>query len=709
MDVLNRLRKNISSRAHTLRGLAVLFALLLAVIAIGLFIFVIYLRLTLPDPKTVATRHVQESTKIYDRTGEILLYDIYNEERRTVIPADQIPDTIKKATIAAEDARFYEHRGFDLRGIARAVFRGISSGGIEGGGSTITQQLVKKALFGDQQTIARKLREIMLAIEIERAFSKDEILSMYLNQIPYGSNAYGIESASRTFFKKPAKDLTLAQAATLAALPNRPSYLSPFGSHLNELTSRKNYILERMHDLDLITDTEYAVSQTEVVLFGQEPSKLGAPHFVIMAKEYVTEKYGEAFVEGSGLKIITTLDADLQTSAEDIIAKYAKINKERYKASNAALVSIDPKTGDVLALVGSADYFDTSNEGNFNVALANRQPGSAFKPFAYAELFNKGYPDTTILFDVKTEFNPLCSPDGNQSKDVYGQDCYHPKNYDGQYRGPVTLRQSLSQSLNIPSVKTLYLAGVQTVADTAERMGITTLGDRSRFGLSLVLGGAEVKLVDLTSAYGVFANDGVRNPWEFIQRIERADGTVLEERVKNDSRAIDSGVARMISSVLSDNSARTPVFGPSSALYFPGREVAAKTGTTQENRDAWVVGYTPSIVTGVWVGNNRNQSMTAAGAGISAAGPLWHEFMTKALLKVPQESFPQPEPSSSSKPMLNGSYVYTSPITSMNEVHSILYFVDREDPTGQIPQDPSKDQQFTNWEWAVKSVIPTPQ
>lgn len=709
MDVLNRFRKNISSRAHTLRGLVVLFVWVLAVIAIGLFLFVIYLRLTLPDPETVATRHVQESTKIYDRTGEILLYDIYNEERRTIIPADQIPDTIKKATVAAEDARFYEHRGFDLRGITRAAVRGILNLEISGGGSTITQQLVKKALFGDQQTPARKLKEIMLAIEIERTFSKDEILSMYLNQIPYGSNAYGIESASRTFFKKPAKDLTLAQAATLAALPNRPSYLSPFGNHLDELTGRKNYILERMHELGLITDAEYTVAQAEVVSFGQEPSKLGAPHFVIMAKEYVTEKYGEAFVEGNGLKIITTLDADLQTSAEEIVAKYAKINKEKYKASNAALVSIDPKTGDVLALVGSADYFDTANEGNFNVALANRQPGSAFKPFAYAELFNKGYPDTTILFDVKTEFNPLCSPDGIQIKDRYGQDCYHPKNYDGVYRGPVTLRQSLSQSLNIPSVKTLYLAGVQTVADTAEKMGITTLGNRSRFGLSLVLGGAEVRLVDLTSAYGVFANDGVRNPWEFIQKIERADGTVLEERTKNDSRVLDSRVARMVSSVLSDNSARAPVFGPSSALYFPGREVAAKTGTTQENRDAWVVGYTPSVVTGVWVGNNRNQSMTAAGAGISAAGPLWHEFMTKALSKTPQESFPQPEPASSSKPMLNGSYVYTSPTTSQNEIHSILYFVDRGDPLGAFPQDPSKDSLFVNWEWAAKSAIPTPQ
>lgn len=708
MDVLDRLLKKVSSRAHTLRGLAVLAAWLLAVVAIGLFLFVIYLRLTLPDPETVATRHVQESTKIYDRTGEILLYDIYNEERRTVIPADQIPDTIKKATIAAEDARFYEHRGFDLRGIARAAVRGILNLEISGGGSTITQQLVKKALFGDQQTPARKLREIMLAIEIERAFSKDEILSMYLNQIPYGSNAYGIESASRTFFRKPAKELTLAQAATLAALPNRPSYLSPFGSHLDELTGRKNYILERMHELSLITDTEYTVAQAEVVSFGQEPSKLGAPHFVIMAKEYVTEKYGEAFVEGNGLKIITTLDADLQTSAEEIVAKYAKINKEKYKASNAALVSIDPKTGDVLALVGSADYFDTANEGNFNVALANRQPGSAFKPFAYAELFNKGYPDTTILFDVKTEFNPLCSPDGNQVKDKYGQDCYHPKNYDGLYRGPVTLRQSLSQSLNIPSVKTLYLAGVQTVADTAEKMGITTLGNRSRFGLSLVLGGAEVRLVDLASAYGVFANDGVRNPWEFIQKIERADGTVLEERTKNDSRVLDSHVARMVSSVLSNNSARTPVFGSSSALYFPGREVAAKTGTTQENRDAWVVGYTPSVVTGVWVGNNRNQSMTAAGAGISAAGPLWHEFMAKALSKVPQEAFPQPEPVGSSKPMLNGSYTYQSPSTSVNEVHSILYYVDRNDPLGAFPQDPSKDEQFVNWEWSVKSTNPTP-
>lgn len=660
-----------------------LFLWLFVVGAIFFLILFIYIELTLPAPESIAVRKVTESTKIYDKTGEALLYDIHGEEKRTVIPWDQIPESAKKATLASEDADFYNHKGLDISGILRALLKDIRDLDLSQGGSTITQQLVKKTLLGDEKTLTRKIKEAILSIEVEKRFTKDEILWMYLNQIPYGSNAYGIEAASKTFFAKTASELTLNESAILASLIKAPSYYSPYGNHVEELTARKNALLERMSVLNLITVEEYEESINEEVEFRTRITDIQAPHFVIMVTEYLENKYGRDVVENGGLRVMTTLDADLQVAAEESVIKYAEINKERYKASNAALVAIDPKTGEVLSLVGSADYFDIENEGNFNVTTARRQPGSAFKPFAYAVAFQKGYPDFTVLFDVKTEFGPNCSPDAEQEKDQYGLECYHPRNYDGRFRGPVTMRQGLAQSLNVPSVKTLYLAGVNDTIDLAEKMGITTLQDRSRFGLSLVLGGAEVKPVDLVSAYGVFANDGIRNPWYLVRRVETADGTVLENNEPDPKRVLDAQMARLVSDVLSDNSARAPVFGYSSSLYFPGRSVAAKTGTTQENRDAWVIGYSPTIVSGVWVGNNKNESMTEEGAGISAAGPMWHEFMSKAFEKFPREEFAKPDIVSSSKPMLNGSYDSSDP-------HNILYYADR-----------SSDQ-FENWEWSVR-------
>ena len=316
----------------------------------------------------------------------------------------------------------------------------------------------------------------------------------------------------------------------------------------------------------------------------------------------------------------------------------------------------------------------------------------------------KGYPDDTVVFDLKTEFNPNCEPDSSQEKDENGVDCYHPQNYDGRYRGPVTFRQGLAQSLNVPSVKTLYLAGINDTIELAENMGITTLGDKSRFGLSLVLGGAEVKLVDLVSAYGVFANEGMRSPWSFIQRVESSNGQVLEEKNNKPERVLDPQIARLINNMLSDNTARAPVFGYSSSLYFPGRDVAAKTGTTQENRDAWVVGYAPSLVAGVWTGNNKNESMTKEGAGISASGPMWHEFMVKALSTMPNEKFTNPDPVTANKVMLDGNYTYLQDGSLFPEYHEILFYVDKHNPLGPIPADPSQDSQFVNWEWTVKKA-----
>ena len=701
-EILKKLKK--PRYRKLFNALAMLFLWLFVIGSIMLLFFFLYLQRTLPDPESIATRKVGESTKIYDRTGEILLYDIHGEEKRTIIPWEQIPDTIKKATLVSEDSDFYNHKGLDLRGIARAFFKDILSLGVSQGGSTITQQLVKKALLGDERTISRKIKEAVLSIEIERKFTKDEIFWMYLNQIPYGSNAYGIESAAKEFFDKKASQLTFAEAATIASVTKAPSYYSPFGNHVKELLTRKDSILARMKTIGFISETEYNEALAQKLEFKSSKEDIQAPHFVIMVKEYLSSKYGENAVENGGFKIITTLDSNLQLIAEEVVSKYSAINKEKYKATNASLVAIDPKTGDVLALVGSKDYFNIADEGNFNVAIANRQPGSSFKPFAYAVALEKGYPDDTVVFDLKTEFNPNCKPDSSQTKDRYGLDCYHPQNYDGKYRGPVSLRQGLAQSLNVPSVKVLYLAGINDTMELAEKMGITTLNDKTRFGLSLVLGGAEVKLVDLTSAYGVFANDGIRNPWSFIQRVESSSGQILEEKNTKTERVLNSQTARLINNMLSDNSARAPMFGYSSSLYIPGRDVAAKTGTTQDNKDAWVVGYSPSLVTGVWTGNNKNESMTKEGAGISASGPMWHEFMIKALNTLPNEKFINPDPVTANKIMLNGNYIYLREGSSIPEYHEILYYVDKGNPLGLMPPDPNIDSQFKNWEWAINNL-----
>ena len=672
-----------------------------AILFFGLFI---YIQRILPDPNSIADRKVSESTKIYDRTGQVLLYDIHGEEKRTVIPWEQIPTDLKNATLAAEDSGFYSHGAFDLKGILRSFYTDLTTFSLSQGGSTITQQLVKQTLLGSQKTALRKVEELILSIELERKFSKDQIFWMYLNQIPYGSNAYGVESAAKTFFGKDASQLDIAEAATLASLPQAPTYYSPYGDHVPDLMARRNSILANMKKLGYISDTDYTQALAEKPIFHSSTESITAPHFVIMVKDYLAAKYGEDAIENGGFNVITTLDATLQGYAETAVTKYASTNKTKYKASNAALVAVSPKNGDVLALVGSVNYFDVANQGNFNVATAQRQPGSSFKPFAYAVAFQKGYPDTTTVFDYKTEFNPNCSSDGNQTTDQYGLACYHPQDYDGKFRGAVTLRQAIDESLNVPSVKTLYLAGIPDTISFAQSMGITTLTDPTRYGLSLVLGGAEVKPIDMASAYGVFANDGIRNPYRIIKSVTDVNGNVLEQAQDQPERVLDTQTARLVDDVLSDNNARAPEFGYNSSLYVPGYDVAAKTGTTQDNRDGWLVGFSPDISTAVWTGNNDNSSMTQAGAGVSAAGPMWHDFMIQALATFPHDSFPAPDPVSSTKPMLNGSIGYNPPDGGPTQYHEILYYVDRTDPLGPIPSNPANDPQFANWDWPVLQV-----
>lgn len=684
-----------------------------------------YLAKDLPDPTKIEERQIVESTKIYDRTGQIVLYDIHGEERRTVIPFEEIPQFAKEATIVIEDDNFYHHFGLDWKGILRAAWANITRKKIAQGGSTITQQFIKNAYLGGPQsarTYTRKIKEVILALLLERKYSKDEILGSYLNQVPYGSNAYGIEAASQTFFNKSAKELTLAEAVLLAALPKAPSYYSPFGSHPEELTARKEYALERMVKFGYITEEEAAQAKEEELKYASQ-ADLKAHHFVTMIQEYLEEEYGRQYtdINMAGLKVYTTLDWDLQQIAEEVVTQGVEQNEKAYRATNAALVAINPKTGQLLALIGSKKY----EEDQFNVATSpHRQPGSSFKPFAYAMAFERGFTPETILFDLKTSFGEF-GPVGEEKE-------YSPNNYDLKFRGPVSMRQGLAQSINLPSVKVLYLAGVQETINLAQDMGITTLKDRRRYSLSLVLGGGEIKLIDEAAAYGVFATEGIKHPVSLILKIEDAQGNILEEYKDEAIRVLDQQIARQINDILSDEAARAPMMGAYSKLYLPDRPAAAKTGTTQDYSDGWTVGYTPSLVVGIWAGNNDyTQKMKLGAAGLYVAAPMWNDFMKQAYEvktgTVPQEHIPEglslftlpekienfipPEPTpTSTEPMINGQLAYQNKIkidkisgklaTALTppdlieeriyqEVHSILYYIDRSDP------------QFVNWEKMV--------
>lgn len=653
----------------------------------------------LPDPKQFGSRQVSQSSKIFDRSGEILLYEIYNEEKRTIIPFEEIPEYAKRATIGIEDKNFYTHPAFDWRAMARAFFTNIVKGRIIQGGSTITQQLAKNAFLTSEKTFERKIKELILAYWIEQRYSKDEILHLYLNQISYGSNAYGIESASQIYFGKPAKELNLAEAALLASLPKAPTYYSPWGIHKKELFQRKDYTLKQMMELGFIDDEEFMRAKNFSFKF--KDSTLGsikAPHFVMMVKDYLANKYGEEFLEKGGLKITTTLNYKMQEIAERVILEGATRNEELYKGKNAALTAQDPKTGEILSLVGSRDYFDSKNEGNFNVAVQGlRQPGSAFKPFAYLTAFEKGYLPETVVFDTPTEFasnNQKCPAIVNFSNEE--KECYHPQNFDNHFRGPINLRNALAQSINVPAVKTLYLAGLENVIETAKNMGITTLKDSSFYGLSLVLGGGEVKLIDLVNAYSVFSQEGIRHNQKIILKIEDSKGNIIESSVDQAVKVFEPQYVQILNDILSDEDARRPLYGGSLGLTtFDDRQIALKTGTTNDYRDAWTIGYTPYLVAGVWAGNNHQEQMQKNAGSILAALPIWNAFIKEVLPDYPVETFNKPPEvnlAEISKPMINGQYYFNG------GVHNILYYIDKNDPLGAIPQNPNNDYQFINWE-----------
>lgn len=661
-----------------------------------------------PSIENIENRAVSESTKIYDRTGNVLLYDVHGSMRRTEIPFDEISPYIRNATVAIEDDKYYQHFGFRPMAFLRAILVNLHlRDGYRGqGGSTITQQVIKNTLLTADKTPIRKAKEIVLAIKLERIASKDEILNIYLNETAYGGTVYGVEEATQYFFGKPAKDVTLAEAAYLAALPQAPTRYSPYGTHRDELDARKNLVLSRMLDLKYISEDEHtAASQEQVQFHSRAEAGIKAPHFVFYVREYLEDKYGADVVANEGLRVVTTLDYELQQEAEKIVRERALSNEKQFNAENAGLVAIDPKSGHVLTMVGSRGFLDEDIDGQVNVTIMPRQPGSSFKPFVYATAFEKGYTPETVVFDVQTQFSTSCSPGEVARSEA---PCYSPGNYDHLFRGPVNLRNALAQSLNVPAVKTLYLAGITDSISTAVDMGISTLAESGRYGLTLVLGGGEVTLLEMTSAYGVFANDGTRSPPTGILRIEDNRGNVLEEFEQNETRALDPQIARLISDILSDNVARTPLYGANSPLNFPNHDVAAKTGTTNDNKDAWVIGYSSSIVAGAWAGNNIPEPMNQISGLIVT--PMWRSFMDIALEKYPSDDFipPAPDPSQNSLPAVLRGEWNSNPSLG---VHDILYWVNKDNPRGGNPNH--NDSQFNYWEygvslWAQQSPFGTP-
>ena len=691
----------------------------------GFFLWVSTLQV--PSFESFAARKVLQSTKIYDRTGTTVLYNIHDTVQRKVVPFADISPLIKEATVSIEDDQFYTHYGVRPLAILRALWVDLTTGQVRQGGSTITQQVIKNVLLTQEQTFTRKLKEIFLALKLERELTKDQIFELYLNESPYGGSIYGVEEATQTFFGKSAKDVDLAEAAYIAAIPQSPTRFSPYGTHFKELTTRKNLVLDRMLALGYIKKEEADAAKKEEVTFTpKSESGIKAAHFSIMVREYLEEKYGKEVLDTDGLKVITTLDWDMQKKAEAIVAQYGKENEVKFNAKNAGMIGIDPKTGQLLVMVGSRDYFDMEHEGNFNTTLAHRQPGSSFKPIVYATAFKEGYTPETILFDVQTQFSTNCDAEGNPLGGAEKGSCYMPVNYDGIYRGPMTIRNALAQSINIPAIKALYLVGIKDALATAHDLGITSLTDPARYGLTLVLGGGEVSLLEMTNVYATFANDGVRNPTNFILRVEDSKGNVLEEAKPAPEVALAPQVARQISDILSDDVARQPSYGANSLLHFPNRQVAVKTGTTNDYRDAWIIGYTPNFALGAWVGNNDNSSMEKKVAGFIVA-PMWNAVMKQILPTLPDENFKTPDPIDPTiKPVLRGiwqggeTYVVDktsgklatefTPVDLREEryvrnVHDILYWVKRGDPLGPKPTNPENDPQYPLWEAAVQKWL----
>lgn len=623
----------VRSRADLIRLAAVLafFGLLFGFL-LTTILFAWYSR-DLPQPDKIVRRE-GFATKIFDRNGE-LLYDVFADQRRTPVTLEQIPQVLREATVAIEDKNFYKHEGFDPLGVVRAVFNSLFRFRRLAGGSTLTQQLVKNVLLTPERAISRKIKEFVLAVEIEKKYTKDQILQMYLNESPYGGTAWGVEAAAETYFGKKVSDLNLVEAAILAGLPQSPTLYSPFGQNPEAYRGRAEAVLRRMREDGYISREEekQALADLAQVNFSGQGGDFKAPHFVMYVRQLLIERYGEKLVEQGGLRVTTSLDWKLQEEAQKIVTEeIAKV--ENLQIGNGAGMVLDTRTGEVLAMIGSKDYFSENYDGKVNVNLSLRQPGSAIKPVTYVTAFKQGMTAARMLVDVATEF-----PGGANLPE------YKPKNYDGKDHGPVQLRQALGNSLNIPSVKLLQLVGVKNMLQTAFDLGFSTLEPTTenvnRFGLSVTLGGGEIRLIDMISAYSSFANGGLKIEPVAILKVEDQSGKVLEEfHPVEGKRILSEAEAFLISDILSDNNARLITFGANSLLKIPNVQVAVKTGTTDDQRDNWAVGWTPDRIVAAWVGNNDNSKMKQVASGVSGATPIWRRIMLEALKGQPVKGWP---------------------------------------------------------------------
>lgn len=607
---------------------AVVFAIASTVGAIGAFA---YFSRDLPSPTKLINREVAQSTKIYDRNGQ-LLYDIYDGEHdRTLLEFKDIPQVVIDATIAAEDADFYEHQGFDMVGMAGALVKDVTSRSIAGGGSTITQQLVKNVILEDaRQTPIRKIKELIVAIQIERKFSKDDILQIYLNEMPYGGTAYGIEAAAHHYYGKSAKDLSLAEAAQLAGMLQSPTRYNPL-INPEAAKGRQQYVLDQMVKKGKITkEQEDEALAVELVHSGGIATNIKAPHFVMYVRQLLEEEYGTKAVEQGGLRVTTTLDYAKQQIAEEEVKKQIEaLAKSKANATNAGVISTNPKNGEILAYVGSSDYNDVDHQGNVDINQQLRQPGSAIKPITYLTAFTKGYTLGTYLGDIPTCFG--------------GDPNWCPANSTSNFWGPLQPRVALATSRNIPAIKMLAMVGSTNMLNMAHKLGITTMDDPKKYGLALALGAAEAKPYDMAQVYSTLANEGVQQPLQAILKVEDPSGRVLESYEAGDGKKIvDAKYVYLLTDVLSDNGARSRLFGTNNKLRLSGRPAAAKTGTTDDNKDAWTAGYTPSMATVVWVGNFDNQPMNGI-QGSTGATPIWNGYMTRALEGTEVEQFRKPD------------------------------------------------------------------
>ena len=590
-------------------------------------LFLIFLQ-DLPSPIILSLQDTAQTTKIYDRNG-VLLYQIYANQNRTFVPLSSIPTNLQQATIAIEDKDFYSNPGFNIGAILRAAIANLSGKPLQGG-STITQQLIKSTLLTPEVSITRKIKEVILAFWAERIYTKDQILQMYLNQIPYGGTSWGIEAASDTYFGKHAKDLDLAQSTFLAGLPNAPTFYSPYGEYPDLWKKRQKEVLAKMAEQKFITKGQAEDAAKEELSFQPIQNPIHAPHFVMYVKDLLVKKYGLPIVEKGGLQVVTTLDLKTQDTAEKIVKEEVENNRNLNLTNGASLVT-NPKNGDIIAMVGSHDYSDP-NGGNFNVTLALRQPGSSIKVVTYSAALSASFTAATTIDDSPIAFTSAGSPS------------YSPVNYDVRFRGPMTLRLALANSINIPAVKTLNTIGIPAMVELGKKMGISTWKEPGNYGLSITLGGADVKMTDMAAVYGVLANQGNRVNLNPILKITDYRGDILEEKKLEKKKVLDPGITFIISDILSDNQARAMGFGTNSPLIIQNHTVSVKTGTSDNKRDNWTIGYTPSYLVAVWVGNNDNSPMSQTlASGITGAAPIWRRIMENLISSKPDEKMPVPE------------------------------------------------------------------